>query len=104
MNVWLIFLGMAVGTFAWRFSFIYLFGKVELPPRIKQGLRFVPPTVLLGLILPAVIRPAGMIDVSPANPRFYAALIAGVVAYLSKNVLLTIIAGMGSLYLLQALF
>lgn len=102
MNVWLIFLGMAVGTFAWRFSFIYLFGKVDLPDTLRRGLRFVPPTVLLGLIFPAVIRPAGVIDLSALNPRFYAALLAAIVAHFSKNALLTIIVGLGALYLLQA--
>lgn len=104
MNVWLIFLGMALGTFAWRFSFIYLFGKVEMPETLRKALRFVPPTVLLGLILPAVIRPEGVIDVSGGNPRFYAALIAAGVAFYSKNTLLTIIVGLITLYTLQAIF
>ena len=103
MNIWYLFLGMAAGTFIWRFSFIYLFGKIKLPKTLRKALRFVPPTVLFGLIFPAVIRPAGAIDFSANNPRFYAALLAAIVAYFSKNTLLTIIVGLVSLYILQAL-
>ena len=50
MNMWLLFVLMAVGTYAWRLSFIYLFGKIELSERVYHALHFVPPTVMLSLI------------------------------------------------------
>jgi branched-subunit amino acid transport protein len=104
MNIWLLFVLMAIGTYAWRLSFIYLFGKIELSERANRALHFVPPTVMLSLIFPSILRSQGTIDLSLDNPRFYAALVAGVVAYYTKNVLLTIAVGMGALFLIQGLF
>ena len=104
MNVWLLFVIMGLGTFAFRFSFIYLLGKIQLPGSVKRALRFVPPTVLMSLILPAVSRPGGVLDFSLENERLYAAVLAGFVAYSSRNVFLTIGVGMGALFLLRSLF
>ena len=104
MNNWLLFFLMALGTYAWRFSMIYLFGRIEIPEKLKRALRFVPPTVLLSLILPGVLRTSEGLDLSFANPRFYALLAAGLVAYYSKNILLTLAVGMGILWTWQAFF
>jgi len=41
-------------TFGMRLSFIYLFGRFEIPATVKQALRFVPPAVLSAIIAPAL--------------------------------------------------
>ncbi len=103
MNIWLLFIILGIGNFLLRYSFVYLFGKVELTENARRALRFVPPTVLLSLIMPAVLRNQGHLDLSLDNPRFYAGLVAGLVAYKTRSVLLTLIVGMGLLYLMQTL-
>jgi branched-subunit amino acid transport protein len=77
--------------------------KVEIPTRLKQALRFVPPAVLSAIIFPELLQPGGRLDVSLGNERLVAGLLAMVVAWRTKNVLWTIIVGMAALWLLQTL-
>jgi len=101
-SIWLLFAIIGLGTFALRFSFIYLFGKVEMPDWLRRALRFVPASVLAALVFPALTHPAGTMDISPSNIRLLAGLIGGIVAWKTRNVLWTIIVGMAALWILQA--
>ena len=67
LSIWLLFLALAVGTFALRFSFIYLFGKVDMPDWLRRALRFVPASVLAALVFPALTYPNGVLDLSLGN-------------------------------------
>ena len=62
LPIWLLFIALAVGTFALRFSFIYLFGKVEMPEWLRRALRFVPASVLAALVFPALTYPNGTLE------------------------------------------
>ena len=91
-------------TFGIRLSFIALLGKVELPPALTRALRFVPPAVLSAIILPEVLVRDGAVDLHPANPRLVAGVLAALVAWRTRNVVLTIAVGMAALWTAQALF
>jgi branched-subunit amino acid transport protein len=91
-------------TFGMRFSFIYLLGNVKLPDVVRRALRFVPPAVLTALVLPELLMPAGYLDLSLANHRWLAGLIAGLVAWRTKSAPLTILAGAVVLLILQTVF
>jgi branched-subunit amino acid transport protein len=103
MTLWLTMLGMGMVTYAIRLSFILLLGRVEIPARIRQALRFVPPAVLSAIIFPELLQPQGRLDLSPGNVRLLAGLLAALVAWRTKNILLTIAVGMGALWILQAI-
>lgn len=103
MNLWLVLILGGALTFLTRLSFIYLLGRVETPPVIKQALRFVPPAVLSAIIAPEVLMVDGSLNLSLSNLRMLAALAATLVAWYSKNALLAIISGMLALWALQAL-
>ena len=103
MNLWLTIIASGGVTYAIRLSFIVLLGRVALPEVLRRGLRFVPPAVLAAIILPELVLRQGNLDLSPANPRLLAGLLAGVIAWRTRNVLLTIGVGMAGLWLLQAL-
>ncbi len=101
MNIWLVmFLGGLI-TFGMRLSLIYLFGRFQIPETMRRALHYVPPAVLSALIFPALLLPNGTVDVSFANTRLLAGLIAILVGWFSKNTLVTIIAGVIALLLLQ---
>jgi len=104
MNIWVVMLLGGLLTFGMRFSFIYLFGRFEVPETIRQSLRFVPPAVLSAIILPQLFMPSGNLDFSLSNHRWLAGLIAVMVALWTKNTLLTIVAGMAALLILQFVF
>ena len=94
VSVWLIFIGAAIGTFSLRYSFIYLFGKVDVPVWLQKALRFVPASVLAALVFPALLYPNGSFDLSLNNIHLLAGIGGGLVAWKTKNVLWTIIVGM----------
>lgn len=94
--------GMGVVTYAIRLSLILLLGRLKVPPLVQRALRFVPPAVLSALIFPELLLPGGTIMLSLGNARLLAGVLAGVVAWQSKNVLLAIGVGMAALWVLQA--
>ncbi len=103
MNIWIVMLLGGLLTFGMRLSFIYLLGRVNVPDVVRRGLRFVPPAVLSALVLPELLMPSGHLDFGLANHRWLAGLIAILVAWRTRNILLTILAGMAALLLLQLL-
>ena len=103
INIWLLFLALAVGTFALRFSFIYLFGKVDMPDWLRRALRFVPASVLAALVFPALTYPNGALDISLNNVHLLAGLGGALVAWRTKNVLWTIVVGMVLFWVLGTL-
>jgi len=103
ISIWLLFIAIALGTFSLRFSFIYLFGKIEMPDWLRRALRFVPASVLAALVFPALTQPAGTLDLSLGNVRLLAGIGGALVAWRTKNVLLTIAVGMVLFWILQAL-
>lgn len=94
---------MGALTYALRLSAIALLGRMEMAASVRRALRFVPPAVLSALITPALVRPAGVTDLSPANSHLLAGLIAAAVAWYSRSTLLTIGMGMAALWILLAL-
>jgi branched-subunit amino acid transport protein len=103
MTLWLlIFLAGAI-TFATRLSFIALLGRLRLPAWFGRALRFVPVTVLSAIILPETVSRNGVSALSWRNPQLLAAAVAVLVAWRTRNVVLTIVAGMLALLATQAL-
>ena len=104
MNIWLIMLLGGLITFGIRFSLIYLFGKLHIPETMRKALHYVPPAVLSAIIFPELFLKDGYLNLAIDNYRLLAGLVAVAVAWFSKNTLVTIIAGMIALFLLQFLF
>jgi len=104
VNIWLVMFFGGLITFGIRFSFIYLFGRFEIPQSMRRALHYVPPAVLSAIIFPEVFLPNQQLDVSFGNHRLLAGLAAVIVAYFTKNTLVTILAGMVALILLQLFF
>ena len=103
MTLWIVIILMGVVTYGLRLSLIGLLGRFEVPPLISRGLRFVPPAVLSAIILPQLVQPTGALDLSLGNLRLVAGVLAIVVAWRTRNVLLTVGVGMAGLWLLQSL-
>ena len=101
MNIWLVMLIGGLITFGMRFSLIYLFGKFKVPETMQKALHYVPPAVLSAIIFPELFLHGGTWNLALDNSRLLAGLIAIVVAWFSKNTLITIVAGMTALLVLQ---
>jgi len=103
MNIWLVMLIGGLITFGMRFSLIYLFGKFEIPETMRRALHYVPPAVLSAIIFPELLYRNNVFDPSLSNTRLLAGIIAILVAWFSKNTLITILVGMATLLILQFL-
>jgi branched-subunit amino acid transport protein len=103
MNIWLVMVIGGLVTFATRLSFILLLDRLKMPDWFRRGLRFVPVAVLSAIILPELTSPNGSLFLSWRNPQILAGAVAILVAWRTKNVILTILAGMGALLVFQAL-
>lgn len=102
-GVWAMIAGVAFGTYLIRLSFIQAWQWIAVPEALSRALRYVPPAVFAALIFPALTVSGGTIDLSPDNLRLVAGVIAALVAWYTRSVLLTLGAGMGGLWTLQYL-
>jgi branched-subunit amino acid transport protein len=102
MDLWVTIILMGVVTYALRLSLIALLGRFEVPPLIGRALPFVAPAVLSAIALPELLEPGGKLNLSLGNARLLAGLLAVLVAWRTRNVLLTVGAGMLVLWALQS--
>jgi branched-subunit amino acid transport protein len=103
MNVWIPIIAAGAITYATRLSFILLFGRMAMPPWLQRALRFVPPAVLTAIFIPELVFSDGVLNLTPGNERLLAGILAILVAWRTKNIALTILSGMVTLWVLQAL-
>lgn len=101
LNLWLTIIGAGLVTYAIRLSFILVMERLTMPDWFRSALRFAPPAVLAAIVVPALF--AGFTPAAPANPRLLAGACAILVAWRTRNVLLTVLAGMLVFLLLQGL-
>jgi len=90
------------GTYAMRASFLAFAHRLaDVPPGIQRLLRQIPPAALASIVAPALLRPEGSLDLT--QPRLLAGVVAGLVAWRTRNVALTLVVGMGIVMLVDAL-
>jgi branched-subunit amino acid transport protein len=104
MTLWITILLAGLATYAIRFSFIQAYGRWRMPDWVAHSLRYVPPAVLTAIIFPELLMHSGSLDISPGNFRLLAGIVAALVAWRTKNVMLTVLAGMLVLWTLEIIF
>lgn len=100
-TLWLIIFITGLGTFLMRVSLIELYGKIKMHPLLEKSLRFIPSAIFAALMVPALVYNNEIIDLSFTNYRLMAGIIAAIIAWKAKNVLLTTLVGIGALWILQ---
>jgi branched-subunit amino acid transport protein len=103
MNIWLTIILAGMLTYAIRLSFVVLQDRIKMPDLIQRALRFVPPAVFTAVFLPELLLSDGSLNFSLGNARLLAGLLAILVAWRTKNTMLTILVGMLALWILQLL-
>jgi branched-subunit amino acid transport protein len=106
VNEWLIIVMAGVGTFAIRLSWLAVARAGGIPAPLREALHYVTPAVIAAIIAPAVLYVGDTADLelnAIDNERIVAALAAGVIAWATRNVWLTIGVGMAALWALKAL-
>ena len=89
---WWAVLGAGAGTFAMRASFLAFAHRLaDVPPGVQRLLRQIPPAALAAIVLPALVRPEGDLDLT--QPRLVAGVVAALVAWRTRSVALTLVVG-----------
>ena len=101
MSTWLAIVGVGAVTFLMRASFIVFADPQRFPAHLRRALGFVPPAVLAAIVMPGLLMPQGVLDLSLGNPRPAAGILAILVAARTRSVLAAIVSGMVALWLLQ---
>ena len=97
---WSLIFYSGVITFLTRFSMIFLLKKDIFNDNTKKILNFVPAAIFPAIIFPPIfLDEIGSLDLDN-NPKIYAAIIAIIIGYFSKNIIVTIFAGLISYWLL----
>lgn len=99
--VWTVILGLGLVTYLIRFSFLGLLGNRPLSPGVLRALRYVPSAVIPALVAPMVAldRASGGFA-APHN--WLAGLVALGIGAVTRNLVATILGGMGAFHLLRA--
>ena len=88
--------GMAAVTFLIRYSLLPLSGRIHFSEGMQRALGYVPVAVLTAIILPAAVMPDGnTLQISFSNPYLVGAVLTAVIGLVGKNLLVTIVGGMG---------
>ena len=95
----LIIAGMALVTFGIRYPLLAVLGKVPLPEPVLRALKYVPAAVLTAIIVPAAVFKQDRLELTYTNDYLIAGIVSVLVAWRTKNLLLTIILGMAALML-----
>jgi len=103
IDLWTIIIGGMVVTYLIRLSFIFFIPPDRMPDLFRRGLRYVPPAVLAALIAPDLLMIDGALQISFTNHRLVAGVVAGLVAWRTRNTWLTIVSGLITFGLLSLL-
>ena len=99
--IWFLIIGSGLITFGMRFLFLSPAMPRPLPEWAEAAIRLVPVAVLSTIIISEVFISDGTLTPLENNPRVMAAILAGIIAFWTKSVLLTLAGGLSCLYVLS---
>ncbi len=98
MRIWLIIAGAGIVTYLTRASFIVLGDRVTLPPIAERSLSYVAPAAFAAISVPLILGGDGFAGFNEDVPRILAATAAGAVVWKTRNIPLSLLAGMCTLW------
>jgi len=97
---WLSIIVAGILTYFTRMTMITLVNRDMLGDKIKAILEYVPSAVFPAIIFPAIFINDYGLFVEINDPKIFAAVVAVIVGYLSKNIIATISSGLVSYWFL----
>ena len=96
---WSVVLGLAVGTFLIRYSFIGLFADRDMPAWLENALKLMVPAIFAAIVFSGVAMVGGELATLAHWPRYAAAAVALAAALRTRGtMLLTVGVGMTALH------
>ena len=98
--IWLIIISMALVVFASR----HILLEPKIPIRLGKNtlvfLSYSAPAVLTAILAPIVFTPEGNLDISLGNSYLICAVVATILAIVTRNTLLTTVLSMGLFFII----
>ena len=101
--IWFAIIICGIITFLTRFTPLSHLMPQQISQPIERALGYVPVAVLTPIIISAILMPEGEVF-SEGNMRIPASLIAVLVAKLTGSIVMTLVSGLSTLWLLNFLF
>ena len=98
--IWLTIILMAIIVFASRHILLEPKVPIRLNQKTLRFLSYSAPAVLTAIFAPIVFAPESQLDISFSNPYLICAVVATLLAWLTKNTLLTTIVSMGLFFII----
>jgi len=104
MTAWWVFILGGLGTYLMRASFLGMLGDGAIPGPARRMLKYVAPAAFAAIVLPLVLGEdrLGSLTQTP-DARLLAALVALLATMKWRSMPITLLAGMVSLWVLQAI-
>lgn len=102
MTAFIAVLIVGVGTYLSRGVFILALADRTIPPRLLRALDYVGPAVLSALVVALMIDDEGSVAFGP--PEASAFVIGALVAWKTRNLIYTVVAGMAAFWLVGVWF
>ncbi len=99
MNEVLMITGMALVTFGIRYPVLAIFSRISISDSFSRTLKYVRPAVLTAIISPIIFFQDEKFAFNFSNTRFVASILTAIIAWRTKNLLLTILLGMLTLWI-----
>ena len=97
---WLSIIVAGILTYLTRMTMITLVDKRVLGIKLKQVLGYVPAAVFPAIIFPAIFFNDYGNLIELTDPKIYGAIVAIIVGYLSRNIIVTIFSGLISYWII----
>ncbi len=101
-EVMLMILAMGAVTYASRVAGFILVRAFGVPRVLASWLTYVPVGILTALIVPTLLIRQGQFHIGPDNHYMLAGIVAALVAYKTRNVLITVGIGLAAVFALQS--
>jgi branched-subunit amino acid transport protein len=96
---WIVVLGLAIGTFLIRYSFIGLLADRDMPQWLERALKLMVPAIFAAIVFSGVVMVGGQVAGPDQWPRYAAAFIALIAAIAARgSMLVTVVVGMAALH------
>lgn len=99
--VWVTIAGLTLATVITRAGFLLLGDRVSLPTRLERALRYAPACALAAIVVPELMYSKGSLQIGFDNYRLVAAGLATIFFVYVRDLLWTIVFGMGVFTLLR---
>ena len=104
IEIWAVIILLTIATIIDRSAFWVIGHHINLPRRVQEALRYAPSCALAAIVAPDFFINDNQLVTSLHNPKLIAGIAAGVFYLWKKDMLLTIMFGMGMFTVVRLYF